>query len=88
MGKPPPGVARIKSIKCSFTTSKDESVKMRLADFKAEGLDVVVTYQMPVRDELISSPWTGLESLGHCRSRYKFPDRNIVKDIPFLRSCE
>ena len=58
---PPPGVAHIKSIKCSFTGFEDEEVKMRLAEFKLEGLDVFVTYQMPVSDDLVPSPWTGLE---------------------------
>ena len=61
---PPPGVAHIKSIKCSFTAFEDEVVKTRLADFKREGLDVFVTYQMPVSDDLVPSPWTGLEGPG------------------------
>ncbi|KAF8804144.1 hypothetical protein BYT27DRAFT_7107916 [Phlegmacium glaucopus] len=61
---PPPGVARIKSVKCSFTAFEDEVVKMRLADFKAEGLDAYVTYQMPISDDLIPSPWTGLDAPG------------------------
>jgi hypothetical protein len=61
---PPPGVAHIKSIKCSFTAFEDEVVKMRLADFKTEGLDVFVTYQMHVSDDMIPSPWTGLEGPG------------------------
>jgi hypothetical protein len=61
---PPPGVAHIKSIKCSFTGFEDEEVKMRLTDFKSEGLDVFVTYQMPVSDDLVPSPWTGLEGPG------------------------
>ena len=61
---PPPGVAHIKSIKCSFSAFEDEVVKMRLANFKTEGLDVFVTYQMPVSDELVPSPWTGLEGPG------------------------
>ena len=61
---PPPEVTPIKSVKCSFTACEDEMVKMRLADFKAEGLDVYVTYQMPVSDDLIPSPWTGLEAPG------------------------
>jgi len=58
---PPPGVAHIKSVKCTFTAIEDEAVKMRLADFKAEGLDAYVIYQMPISDDLIPSPWTGLE---------------------------
>jgi len=61
---PPPGVAHIKSIKCIFTAFEDEMVKMKLADFKAEGLDVFVTYQMPVTEDMIPSPWTGLEVPG------------------------
>ena len=61
---PPPGVAHIKSVKCSFTAFEDEVVKMRLAEFKTEGLDVYVTYQMPVSDDLVPSPWTGLEGPG------------------------
>jgi F-box-like len=61
---PPPGVAHIKSIKCSFTAFEDEMVKMRLADFKAEGLDVLVTYQIPINDDSIPSPWTGLDAQG------------------------
>ena len=61
---PPPDVARIRSIKCSFTAFEDEVVKMRLSDFKTEGLDVFVTYQMPVSDDLVPSPWTGLEGPG------------------------
>jgi len=61
---PPPGVAHIQSVKCSFTAFEDEAVKLRLADFKAGGLDAFVTYQMPVSDDLIPSPWTGLEALG------------------------
>ena len=65
---PPPGVAQIKSIKCSFTAFEDEVVKMRLADFKSEGLDVFVTYQMPVSDDLVPSPWTGLEGPGISQS--------------------
>ena len=61
---PPPGVAHIKSIKCSFTAFEDEVVKTRLAGFKKEGLEVFVSYQMPVSDDLVPSPWTGLEGPG------------------------
>lgn len=61
---PPPEVEQMKSIKCSFTAFEDEVVKKRLADFKSEGLDVFVTYQMPVSDDLVPSPWTGLEGPG------------------------
>ena len=60
---PPPGVSQIKSVKCTFTVFEDEAVKMRLADFKAEGLDAFVIYQMPISDDMIPSPWTGLDSL-------------------------
>ena len=65
---PPPGVAHIKSVKCSFTALEDEVVKTRLAEFKTEGLDVYVTYQMPVSDDLVPSPWTGLEGPGISQS--------------------
>ena len=61
---PPPGVAHIKSIKCIFTAFEDEMVKRRLAGFKAEGLDVFVTYRIPVSEDMIPSPWTGLEVPG------------------------
>ena len=58
---PPPGVTHIKSIKCSFTAFEDEAVRMRLAKFKAEGLDVYMTFEMPVRYKTSSPSVQALE---------------------------
>jgi hypothetical protein len=57
----PPGVSRIKSVKCNFTAFEDESVKSRMQKFREEGLDAFVTYQVPINDDMNPSPWMGLE---------------------------
>jgi hypothetical protein len=57
----PPGVSRIKSVKCNFTAFEDESVKLQMQKFREEGLDAFVTYQVPINDDMNPSPWMGLE---------------------------
>ncbi|KDR72859.1 hypothetical protein GALMADRAFT_125681 [Galerina marginata CBS 339.88] len=57
----PDGVARLKSVKCNFTAFEEDTVKTRMQQLKAEGLDAFVTYQVPISDDLNPSPWTGLE---------------------------
>ncbi|KAF8907050.1 hypothetical protein CPB84DRAFT_1769370 [Gymnopilus junonius] len=57
----PEGVSRFKSIKCNFTSFEDESAKARMNKFRAEGLDVSISYQVPISDDVNPSPWTGLD---------------------------
>ncbi|PPQ77804.1 hypothetical protein CVT25_015299 [Psilocybe cyanescens] len=58
---PPPGVARLQAVKSNFMALEEDAVKARMERFMVEGLQVSLTYQMPVTDDYSPSPWTGLE---------------------------
>ena len=57
----PEGAMKIKSVKCTFTTFEDEVARRRIDQFRSEGLDAFVTYQVSINDDLNSSPWAGLD---------------------------
>lgn len=57
----PDGVAKIRSVKCTFTAFEEEAVTKRVDRFRSEGLVAFVTHQIPILDDLNPSPWTGLE---------------------------
>jgi hypothetical protein len=57
----PEGVARIRSVKCNFTSYEEEAATRRIDHFRSEGLVAFVTHQVPIIDDLNPSPWTGLE---------------------------
>jgi len=57
----PEGAMRIKSVKCTFTTVEDEVARRKIHQFRSEGLDAFVTYQVSINDDLNPSPWAGLD---------------------------
>ncbi len=57
----PEGAMRIKSVKCTFTTFEDEIAKKKIHQFRSEGLDAFITYQVSINDDLNPSPWAGLD---------------------------
>ncbi|KAJ3507139.1 hypothetical protein NLJ89_g6474 [Agrocybe chaxingu] len=56
------GVSRVKFVKCNFTSFEEEGPKKRLQQFRQEGLDTFVTYQVSMNEELNPSPWMGLDT--------------------------
>ncbi|CAA7263770.1 unnamed protein product [Cyclocybe aegerita] len=56
------GVARVKFVKCNFTSFEEEGPKKRLQQLRQEGLDAFVTYQVSMNEELNPSPWMGLDA--------------------------
>ncbi|TFK25865.1 hypothetical protein FA15DRAFT_668035 [Coprinopsis marcescibilis] len=56
-------VSKLKSIKCTFTAQEDVDIRRRLGRMKEMGLHVGVVFHMPLPDELVPSPWSGVEGI-------------------------